>query len=109
MSLIDLPALERNIAFQCLQFILEGGQFEEDEFQTRLGLTRPELEMLVSKWPRLDDKDNANDDYRALNNCFNEVCNGLSFSQKEWQAWFSVPRTTVREAFAHWLQSFNVF
>ena len=105
MSLRDLPVADRDIALQCLRYLLESRCFDENEFHTRLGMYRAELAMVVSRWPKLEDEDPSHGDYLALNNCFNEVCNGLHFSSTEWQKWFSASRNAVCDAYTRWRQS----
>ena len=105
MSLKDLSSSERDTALQCMRYVLESDCFEGDEFHTRLGLTQAELAMVISKWPLLNDEERENPDNMAVNNCFNEVCNGISLSNQEREKWFSVSIATVCETFAHWRQT----
>jgi len=103
MSLRDLNDQERGIALQCLRYFSMSGCFDlRDKYHSRLGVTKSELNIVISKWPDLQDDDSSHDDYTAVNNCFNEVCNIMTFSSDEWDKWFKVSVSEVCQAFAHW-------
>ncbi|MCW3052531.1 MAG: hypothetical protein JWN14_1701 [Chthonomonadales bacterium] len=88
MRLMDLSLSERDIALQCLNFLSASNFFEGGDFETRLGMTRAELATVMSKWPHLNDNESDHLDWTAINNAFNEVCNGIRFTHEEWQYWF---------------------
>ena len=102
MSLVALTATDRDIALECVRFLLESEVLLDNELYTRVGLTRAELRVVFAKWPHLEDAESGHPDYIAMNNCFNEVCNGLELTHEEWQKWFSVSRNAVCETFARW-------
>lgn len=88
---------------QCLKAISEGN-FLEDEFQTRLGIEKEDLRKLIDSYPEIDDSDNDSNECLAVNNCLNEVCHGLQFSETEWKKWFSVSREEIAETFKDWAE-----
>ena len=101
MSFAKLSASEREIIFRCLNAILKG-RFLEGEFHTRLGLEPEELEQIVATYPDIDDLDDNSNEVLAINNCLNEVCHGISFSNREWSQWFSISRSEVDEVYRKW-------
>ncbi len=106
MSIHDLPSSDCTTALQCLRFFLETSCFEEIEFVTRLGVSRSALASIVDEWTEIEDKSSSCVGYLALNNCFNEICYGVSLSKEEWAKWFfSVSRETVCETYNRWLLS----
>lgn len=105
MSIRDLPGTDLNIALECLLFVRDSSEFEDSELDTRVGVTRAELGELIEEWPNIEDESRSDFGFLALKSCFNEVCNGVQFSVKKWQKWFSVSRDDVRETFSRWLLS----
>ena len=101
MSLEKLSNEEKEIVFSSLRAILNGG-FIDDEFQTRVGVEREELESIVLTHPNLDDSTQRSNVAIAINNCLNEVCNGIKFSQDEWSRWFGVSRVEVEAVYEKW-------
>ncbi len=101
MSLAKLSDRERQIIFQCLNAILKGG-FLEGEFHARLGIEPEELEQIVAAYPGVDDSDDDSNVVLAINNCLNEVCHGISFSDREWSQWFIVNMSEVEEVYRKW-------
>ena len=103
MSVRDLNETDRDIAFQCLRYVLKGGYFDED-LHTRLGLTTADLEIMLSDWPDIQDDDASQYASWGMNNCFNEVCNIQTFSPAEWDKWFTVPESEVCQAYQRWCE-----
>ena len=101
MSLAKLSDSDRQIILQCLNAILKGN-FLEGEFHTRLGIEREELEHVVAAYSQIDDSDDNSNAALAINNCLNEVCHGIRFSNREWSRWFSVNRSEVDEVYRRW-------
>jgi hypothetical protein len=101
VSLAKLSDSERQIIFQCLKAILKG-RFLEGEFHTRLGIEPEELEGIVTAYPDVDNSDDNSDAAIAINNCLNEVCHGISFSDREWSQWFTVSKPEIEEVYRKW-------
>ena len=101
MSLAKLSDRDRQIILQCLNAILNG-RFLEGEFQTRLGIESEELEQIIAAYPNIDDSDDDSKEALAINNCLNEVSNGIGFSDLEWSKWFNVKKSEVEEVFGKW-------
>jgi len=104
VSVAELSSSERDAIFQCLKYILESDALDDD-FHPRTGLDRWELADTVSRWPELEDDNCEHADYLAVNNCLNEICHALHFSDTEWHKWFTVPHNAIRETFQHWLRT----
>lgn len=101
MSLAKLSDSERQIIFQCLNTILKG-RLLEGGFHTRLGIEPEELEQIVTAYPDVDDSDDNSNAAIAINNCLNEVCHGISFSNREWSQWFIVSKPQIVEVYRKW-------
>ena len=101
MSLAQLSDKEKQIILQSMKAILRG-RFLEGEFHTRLGIEPDELEQLLLAYPNLDDSDDDSTAALAINNCLNEVCHGISFSENDWSQWFGVSRAEVQEVYRKW-------
>jgi len=102
MSLKDMTEAYRKIARACMSAILEGPFIDEWEFHSRLGITRGELRAALERWPNLDDSVSDSADTLAVNNCLNEVCNGITIADEAWSQWFSVKRAAVKGAHQAW-------
>ena len=100
MSLAMLSDKERQIISQSMNAILKG-RFLEGEFRTRLGIEPEELERIAVAYPNVDDSGEASAAL-AINNCLNEVCHGITFSDRDWSKWFSVSRSEVEEVYRKW-------
>ena len=74
---------DKQIVLQCLNAILNGN-FLEHEFHARLGIEQEDLAQVVSAYPNIDDSDDNSNETLTINNCLNEVCHGISFSDREW-------------------------
>jgi hypothetical protein len=95
---------EQTAALDCMKVIAEGREIEDWEFQTRLGITRAQLEKVITAWPEIDDSRESSEEFLAINNSFNEVCHGIAIPEAEWGKYFSQPREKVKKAYTHWLQ-----
>jgi hypothetical protein len=85
--------------------IVNGTAILDWEFRTRMGMDRTTLKRIISQWPEMDDRSQNSDEFLAIHNCLNEVCNGISMSPSEWEKWFTYPEARVKQTFAHWLES----
>ncbi|HLM61742.1 MAG TPA: hypothetical protein VK308_13130 [Pyrinomonadaceae bacterium] len=101
MSFEKLSESEKQTVLQCLNAVLTGN-FLEHEFHSRLGLEPEDLAQVVSAYPNIDDSDDTSNETLAINNCLNEVAHGISFSDREWQQWFTVDRSEVDEVYRKW-------
>jgi hypothetical protein len=99
--LTKLSDKERQIIFQSMNAILRG-RFLEGEFRTRLGIEPEELEQIAVAYPNVDDSDDDSNVALAINNCLNEVCYGIGFSDRDWSQWFVVSRSEVEDVYRKW-------
>jgi hypothetical protein len=102
MRLKDLSKSEQEIVLQCMTAIVDGTAIPEWEFHTRLGIVRPTLRRVISRWPERDDRFRHSDGYLAINNCLNQVCHEISVSPSEWDNWFTYPMDRVKLTLARW-------
>lgn len=100
----SLNESERNVVRQCMQAVLDGSWIDDFEFETRLGFERESLKAILSSWPVLYDSTNGLVRL-AINNCMNEVCHGINFSDGDWNTWFTQSREQVAATFSKWLDS----
>ena len=101
MPLKHLSKEEQDVVMQCLYAVAEGNILA-GEYQTRLGVEHEELRQIAAAFPDIDDSDDASKEALAIHNCLNEVCNGIHFSEREWNKWFTVDRATVDGVFRKW-------
>ena len=91
-----------DIILECLKFVYQCDDISDRGFSTRVGVERSYIRQLIDQWPNTDDVGSAEDRMLAINNCLNEVCNGLRFPGDRWAASFSVSRDEVYAAYAAW-------
>ncbi len=95
-----------HIIAECMAALLSGPFLDEEEFSTRIGVEKGELSQIIQWWPTGDeDLELTARDFIPINNCMNEVCNGLIIRDEEWQAWFSVSKDEVQNVWDWWISS----
>ena len=104
MALRELTQKEQDLVLQSLRMIEHCHEIQDREFHTRLGITRPALRRVISQWPEIDNGMQGSDEFLAINNCMNEVCNGIRLTPQEWAVWFTESRDVVRQAYENWLR-----
>ncbi len=104
MAFKELLPGEQQIVLQCMKAIADGHEIGGWEFQTRLGIVRPALKQIISLWPEIDDSSENSDGFLAVNNCLNEVCHGVHWTDTEWRTRFTQPKEEVKKAFQNWLR-----
>ena len=104
VGLTSLNKSERTAVRECMQAVLDGSWIDDFEFETRLGFKRESLKVILNGWPLLDDSTNGLVRL-AINNCMNEVCNGINISDRDWNTWFTQSPEQVAAAFSKWLDS----
>jgi hypothetical protein len=103
MAFADLSTSEQHIVLQCMKVIADGSEIEDWEFHTRLGIVRPTLRRIISAWPAIDDRLDSSEEFLAINNCLNEICNGIEIADAEWGRWFAHPKDEVTKTYHKWL------
>jgi uncharacterized protein YccT (UPF0319 family) len=101
MYFSQLSEKDKQVVFQCLKAVSEGS-FLEDEFHSRIGIEKDDLQKIIDSYPEIDHSDDDSNESLAVNNCLNEICHGLQFSETEWKRWFSVTREEIAETFKNW-------
>ena len=61
-----------------------------------------ELDEIIAEYPNIDDSDDNSNATLAINNCLNEVCHGIRFSDEDWKQWFDVNKSEVEEVYWKW-------
>ncbi len=88
-----------------MKAILTGSLLDEVEFHARLGLDPEELRAVIDSWPHCDEADDDSIGTLAINNCLNEMCHGLRFSDGEWERLVRLPRSEVSRVYRAWTLS----
>jgi hypothetical protein len=102
MAFTKLDANDKELIRQCMVAIAEGPYIYDEEFQTKLGITRFELKQVLAQWPQLDDKSKSSKTYLAINNCLNEVLNGVAIPPNDWIHWFDDSRESINQVYSRW-------
>ncbi len=102
MALIHLTSSDREVVGQCIKLIAEGPYLMQTELQTRTGLTRAELDEARKSLPTLSRVDMNDPSSLAINNCLNEVVNGIRVDPSDWLKWFDVSPSEVARIFLQW-------
>jgi hypothetical protein len=76
---------------------------DDSEKHSRLGLEAEDLQLLISRWPNIDDRDESGAEFLAVNNCMNEVCHGFRIPLSEWGNWFDTPMSEIESTYRKWL------
>ena len=103
MAFEKLSVSEQQAVLRCMKAIAEGPFIDDWEFRTRLGIDRATLRQVLSHWPHIVDAGDDSDECLAINNCMNEVSNGLRFSNYEWEKWFTQSRAEIADIYAKWV------
>lgn len=83
---------------------MDGPFLDDQDFQTRVGVERFEARSLLNIENPLD-----NITARSLvSSCLNEVVNGINFSAREWNKWFTIPREEVKSVYSLWCSFVDV-
>lgn len=102
MSPKSLSDEDKVAILQCMKAIAESQLIEDWELQTRLGLNREDLRAVISRWPNIDDSVTNSDAFLAINNCMNEICNGVYVPPEEWNKWFTMTKSEILKSYHKW-------
>jgi hypothetical protein len=105
MAMKDLSAPDQDVVRQCVAAIAGGPFIDDDEFDTRVGISRATLQSLLATWPHVDDATDDSEACLALNNSMNEVLHGLDIPPITWSEYFTVAPREVDAVFHRWAQS----
>ena len=94
LSTKELEAVRGCLAFIARTPLLDG------EFDTRLGISRPELAEIIMRWPAVSGELAE----LAISNTLNELLNGLDLSAAEWDQVGST-RGEVSDLHRRWLST----
>ena len=91
----------RDIVLRCMK--ATSAHLDDWEKHSRLGLEADDLQQVIARWPNIDDRDENGNDFLAINNCMNEVCNGFQIASVEWSSWFDTPMSEIESTYRKWL------
>lgn len=106
MYFSQLDKEEKQIVLDCLNAILESGELEF-EFNARLGINEEELKEIIAEFPGIDDSIEDSNETLAINNCLNEICFGIKFTETKWQKYFDYDIEKIREVYKKWARLRN--
>ncbi len=102
MAFEQLSSDEQRIVLQCMKIVYDEKYIEEWETQTRIGIDRKTLLKIINAWPNLDDSENDSDVSLAINNCLNEVCNGINISEEDREQYFKTTKENINKTYDYW-------
>lgn len=101
MALAQLTDDEKEVVYECLKCIASGKVIlHDDEFSTIIGLEVEEFLDIFSRWPQVDDSQEAV--HLAINNSMNNLLGYPHGKYARWDEFLSVPQGEVARVFAKW-------
>ena len=97
LGIESLSAKEQDIVLRCMK--ATSAHVNDWEKHSRLGLEADDLHQVIARWPNFDDRDENGNDFLAINNCMNEVCNGFQIASVEWSSWFDTPMSEIESTY----------
>lgn len=107
MALEKMSEAERESIHESLAAICSGPFLDDAEFQTRMGVDRSFVKSFLDQWPLVDDSRDDSEETLAINNCLNELCNGLTILEDEWNRWLRVSREQLKIIYQKWAELKN--
>jgi hypothetical protein len=104
MYFSQLDEQEKQIVLTCMKAVLEDDELKF-EHHSRLGIDEQELKEIIEKFPNIDDFDENSNETLAINNCLNEICHGIKFTESQWRKYFDCDREKIREVYEKWAKS----
>jgi len=103
MYFSQLNEQEKQIILESMKAVLESGELEY-EYHSRLGIEEKELKEVIEKFPNLDDSNDGSNDALVINNCLNEICYGMKFTEDKWRKYFTKNYEDVERVYKKWAQ-----
>ncbi len=85
MSLHNLPLESKSLLRRAVEVVYSLKVIEDIEFQTRIGLNRSEIYILLNTWNELTIDNLEFSIASAINNCCNELLFGVRFTEDQWK------------------------
>jgi hypothetical protein len=101
MAFEEMSARDQDIVLRCMKATAE--HVADSEKHARLGLEPDELKRVIAQWPNIDDSNESESGFLAINNCLNEVCHGFHMDSGEWGKWFDIPKAEIKRIYRIWL------
>ena len=101
MYFSQLDRQEKQAVLESMKAVLESGELEF-EYSSRLGIDEKDLKEIIEKFPNLDDSNDSSNETLAINNCLNEVCYGINFTEDKWCKWFTRSYREVEKIYKKW-------
>ena len=96
-QLKTLSSEERALCLNALVFLLKERDLLEDwEFHSRIGYERGEISVIVAEWPKIESYKGHEVDV-VVNNCLNELINGLNIGPDIWIQCMHMSRDRAEE------------
>lgn len=103
MYFSQLGRQEKQTILESMKAVLESGELEF-EYSSRLGIDEKELKEIIKKFPNLDDSNDSSNETLAINNCLNEVCYGINFTEDNWRKRFTQSYEEVEKVYKRWTE-----
>ena len=102
MTLFDSRNSEYSVILESAIAVLDGPFLDDWEFPIRIGATRTELADVIESWKSASQMPQSRDQLDIINNCINELCNGIRASRDLWDSWISVSREDLCRIYEEW-------
>jgi phage FluMu gp28-like protein len=103
MYFSQLNEQEQQIILACMKAVLEDDELKF-EHHSRLGIDEKKLKEIIEKFPNINDFDEDSNETLAINNCLNEICHGIRFTESQRQKYFAYDREKIREVYKKWAE-----
>jgi hypothetical protein len=105
MGFNSLSHDDQHLVFNCMKYIFGTRLIPDRGFSTRLGFSREQLSNLIESWPALDRPGQNKILVMAINNCLNEITNGMRPNPKELKEEYGIlSKDEVRKVYDRWLK-----
>lgn len=101
MSFKKLETAEKLAIRQTMLTILNEDLIADFEFQTRLGVEKRDLAVVIDSYPNIDDARDDSLETLSINNCLNELCFGVKAPENAWER-IGVTRQDLLDIYKKW-------
>ena len=81
----NLPLESESLLHRAVEVVYSLEAIEDIDFQTRIGLNRDEIHVLLSSWDEITNDVIDSLTASAINNCCNELLFGVRFTDDQWE------------------------
>ena len=107
MGIRTLERADQDVIRRCIEALLAGDLIHPGELHARIGVGPAGLRKVLTTWPPEDDDRSDSDAHLIVNNCLNEIANGVDISSGERDARVGVDRDDLAGLLLRWRLSLN--